>query len=166
MTMQTNPIPRSLERLQGGHEDSDIVGSVEGRVELGGQEHFYWEPHTALVIPGERKELVVHYTTQVPNFVKTTQVPTPAKTTSATVELCRSLAMCSNKFAWCLACPSTRSPFAANALVADSVAKRGYSWARRQTLITFGSQVLSRPDGGNCCSDLEETCPFCFDQGS
>ena len=75
MTMQTNPIPRSLERLQGGHEDSDIVGSVEGRVELGGQEHFYWEPHTALVIPGERKELVVHYTTQVPNFVKTTQVP-------------------------------------------------------------------------------------------
>lgn len=35
-----------------------------------------------------------------------------------------------------------------------------------QTLITFGSQVLSRPDGGNCCSDLEETCPFCFDEGS
>ena len=74
--------------------------------------------------------------------------------------------MCSNKCAWCLACPSTRSLFAANALVADSVAKRGYSWARGQTLITFGSQVLSRPDGGNCCSDLEETCPFCFDKGS
>ena len=137
MTMQTNPIPRSLERLQGGHEDSDIVGSVEGRVELGGQEHFYWEPHTALVIPGERKELVVHYTTQVPNFVKTTQVPTPAKTTSATIDLCRSLAMCSNKCAWCLVCPSTRSPFAANALVADSVAKRGYSWAQRTDTDNF-----------------------------
>ena len=37
---------------------------------------------------------------------------------------------------------------------------------RGQTLITFGSQVLSRPDGSNCCSDLEETCPFCFDKGS
>ena len=72
MKMQTNPTSRSLERLQGGHEDSESIGSVEGKVELGGQEHFYWEPHTALVILGERKELFVHYTTQVPTFVKTT----------------------------------------------------------------------------------------------
>ena len=54
---------RELERLQGG--ESESVGSVEGTVELGGQEHFYWEPHTALVVPGERGELLVHYTTQV-----------------------------------------------------------------------------------------------------
>ena len=64
-----NLAPRSLERLQGGYEQTESIGSVEGKVELGGQEHFYWEPHTALAIPGERKELVVHYTTQVPTLV-------------------------------------------------------------------------------------------------
>ena len=71
MKMQSNPTFRSLERFQGGHEHAESVGSVEGKVEMGGQEHFYWEPHTALVIPGERKELVVHYTTQVATLVKT-----------------------------------------------------------------------------------------------
>ena len=40
-------------------------GSVPPQVELGGQEHFYWEPHAALALPGERGELTVHYTTQV-----------------------------------------------------------------------------------------------------
>ena len=39
------------------------------KVRLGGQEHFYWEPHTALVVPGER-EVVVHYTTQEPSQVQ------------------------------------------------------------------------------------------------
>ena len=58
---------RELERLQGG--ESESVGSVEGTVELGGQEHFYWEPHTALVVPGERGELLVHYTTQVTTYM-------------------------------------------------------------------------------------------------
>ena len=87
---------------------------------MGGQEHFYWEPHTALVIPGERKELVVHYTTQVTTLLKTT---------SASVDHCRSPVMYSNKCARCLECPSTRSQFAANGLVGDLVAKRGGFWA-------------------------------------
>ena len=33
--------------------------------------------------------------------------------------------MCSNKCAWCLACPSTRSLFAANGLAGDLVGRRG-----------------------------------------
>ena len=63
---------RRLERLQGGQEG--VVGTLSGvvggggrcttQVELGGQEHFYWEPHAALAVPGERGELTVHYTTQ------------------------------------------------------------------------------------------------------
>ena len=33
--------------------------------------------------------------------------------------------MCSNKCAWCLGCPSTRSLFAANGLAGDLVGRRG-----------------------------------------
>ena len=64
MKMKENLTPRSLERLQGGYDQTESIGSVEGKVELGGQEHFYWEPHAALAVPGERGELTVHYTTQ------------------------------------------------------------------------------------------------------
>ena len=73
--------------------------------------------------------------------------------------------MCSNKCAWCLECPSTRSQFAANGLVGDLVAKKGYSCTQGETLNRF-FQVLSCPHGSNCCSVLEEACPFCFDKGS
>ena len=104
---------RELERLQGG--ESESVGSVEGTVELGGQEHFYWEPHTALVVPGERGELLVHYTTQVTTSLQKTKVD----------RLFRSLEMSNNKCAWCLASLSTRSPFAAKGPAGDLAAKRG-----------------------------------------
>ena len=50
-----------------------------------------------------------------------------------TIDNCRSQVMCSNKCAWCLECPSTRSQFAANGLVGDLVAKKGYSCTQRQT---------------------------------
>ena len=46
--------------------------------------------------------------------------------------------MSSNKCAWCLECPSTRSQFAANGPAGDSVAKRGYSCAQRWTITGHG----------------------------
>ena len=45
---------------------SDDKRTIVGEVLLGGQEHFYFEPHTALVIPsGEKKEMTVFFNTQV-----------------------------------------------------------------------------------------------------
>ena len=41
------------------------VRTFRGRVHLGGQEHFYMEPHAVLVVPsGEKDELTVHASTQ------------------------------------------------------------------------------------------------------
>lgn len=36
----------------------------EGTARIGGQEHFYFEPHSCLVIPGERDVLNVYSSTQ------------------------------------------------------------------------------------------------------
>ena len=44
------------------------VGKVTGTVMLGGQEHFYWEPHTALAVPvKEKQEITVHFGVQGPS---------------------------------------------------------------------------------------------------
>ena len=44
------------------------VGKVTGTVLLGGQEHFYWEPHTALAVPvQEKQEITVHCGVQGPS---------------------------------------------------------------------------------------------------
>ena len=41
------------------------VQTFRGRVHIGGQEHFYMEPHAVLVVPsGEKDEMVVHTNTQ------------------------------------------------------------------------------------------------------
>ena len=48
-----------------------------------------------------------------------------------TIDHCRSRVMSSNKCAWCLECPSTRSQLAANGPVGDSVEKRGFTLERR-----------------------------------
>ena len=43
-------------------------GKVMGTVLLGGQEHFYWEPHTALAVPvQEKQEITVHCGVQGPS---------------------------------------------------------------------------------------------------
>ena len=38
---------------------------VEGRVRVGGQEHFYLEPQGTVILPGENDEFVVVSSTQV-----------------------------------------------------------------------------------------------------
>eukprot|EP01124_Arcella_intermedia_P006821 TRINITY_DN14117_c0_g1_i1.p1 TRINITY_DN14117_c0_g1~~TRINITY_DN14117_c0_g1_i1.p1 ORF type:complete len:1314 (+),score=314.98 TRINITY_DN14117_c0_g1_i1:452-3943(+) len=40
---------------------------LEGEMEIGGQEHFYLEPHTSHVVPGEDNEYTVYASTQNPN---------------------------------------------------------------------------------------------------
>ena len=43
--------------------------SVAGRVLLGGQEHFYLEPHSALAVPaGDGRGLTVFLSTQVVSY--------------------------------------------------------------------------------------------------
>ena len=44
---------------------------TEGEFRLGGQEHFYIEPHGHLVVPGEEDEIVVHGMTQCPETCQT-----------------------------------------------------------------------------------------------
>ena len=46
---------------------------LSGSISAAGQEHFYLEPHSALVIPsGEKRELTIHFTTQEPSSVQAT----------------------------------------------------------------------------------------------
>ena len=43
---------------------------------IGGQEHFYMEPHAVLVVPsGEKEEMVVHTNTQDSMRVQATEEP-------------------------------------------------------------------------------------------
>ena len=62
--------PQILTRNQLG---PDVVGkrSIKGTVSLSGQEHFYMEPHSVLVVPqSEKDELVVYHSTQEPCVVQ------------------------------------------------------------------------------------------------
>jgi xanthine dehydrogenase large subunit len=43
---------------------------IEGRMEIGGQEHFYLETQIAMAIPGEDDELLVHVSTQHPSEIQ------------------------------------------------------------------------------------------------
>jgi xanthine dehydrogenase large subunit len=43
---------------------------VEGRIEIGGQEHFYLEGQVALAIPGEDEDMTVHSSTQHPSEIQ------------------------------------------------------------------------------------------------
>lgn len=45
--------------------------TVRGLVRLGGQEHYYFEPHTALAVPGgEKGEMTLYFSTQLPSLVQ------------------------------------------------------------------------------------------------
>ena len=57
-----------LKRNQLGEADTKTkVGNVSGSVTLSGQDHFYMEPHSVLVVPQtEKDELVVYHSTQEP----------------------------------------------------------------------------------------------------
>jgi xanthine dehydrogenase large subunit len=43
---------------------------IEGRMEIGGQEHFYLETQIAMAIPGEDDEVLVHVSTQHPSEIQ------------------------------------------------------------------------------------------------
>ena len=58
--------PRKIER---GNVDEVLQTSphlIKGELKTGGQEHWYLETQTALVVPGEGKEIVVHASSQNP----------------------------------------------------------------------------------------------------
>src|SRR5256885_189044 len=45
--------------------------TLEGSLEVGGQEHFYLESQAAIAVPGERGQMVIHSSTQHPSEVQT-----------------------------------------------------------------------------------------------
>jgi xanthine dehydrogenase large subunit len=58
---------------QKGDADSAIAGAahvIEGRMEIGGQEHFYLEGQAALVFPQEGGDMLVHSSTQHPTEIQ------------------------------------------------------------------------------------------------
>lgn len=62
--------PRVIRR---GDADAAIAAAphrLEGRIRIGGQEHFYLEGQAALALPGEDGELLVHSSTQHPSEVQ------------------------------------------------------------------------------------------------
>ena len=59
--------------MQRGDADAAIVSAphtVDGRIEIGGQEHFYLEGQAALAIPGEDGDMLVHSSTQHPSEIQ------------------------------------------------------------------------------------------------
>ena len=54
--------------MEEGFESSDHV--VEGEINIGGQEHFYLETFSTLVIPGEGGEIEVISSTQWPTMTQ------------------------------------------------------------------------------------------------
>ncbi len=58
-----------------GDADAAIAAAthrIEGRIEIGGQEHFYLEGQVALAIPGEDDDVLVHSSTQHPSEIQHT----------------------------------------------------------------------------------------------
>ena len=59
--------------MQRGDADTALAGStlrLAGRIDVGGQEHFYLEGQVAMAIPGEDGDMVVHSSTQHPTEVQ------------------------------------------------------------------------------------------------
>jgi len=51
--------------VEGAFSTSDHI--IEGEMDVGGQDHFYLEPHAALCIPGEDGEMIIYASTQSPS---------------------------------------------------------------------------------------------------
>ena len=59
--------------MESGDADGAIAAArhhLSGRIEVGGQEHFYLEGQAALVIPGEDRDVTVHCSTQHPSEIQ------------------------------------------------------------------------------------------------
>ena len=70
-SMFKEAVLRKDNRVKNKVVEPDTRYSVTGLVTLGGQEHYYWEPHSALVVPcKEKQEVLVHFGTQGVNGVQ------------------------------------------------------------------------------------------------
>jgi len=59
--------------MESGAPDSALAGAplrLSGRIEIGGQEHFYLEGQAALAIPGEDGDMTLHCSTQHPSEIQ------------------------------------------------------------------------------------------------
>ncbi len=59
--------------MESGNPDSALAGApqrLSGRIEIGGQEHFYLEGQAALAIPGEDGDMTLHCSTQHPSEIQ------------------------------------------------------------------------------------------------
>jgi xanthine dehydrogenase large subunit len=62
--------PYSIARGDAGAAIAAAPRSLSGRIEIGGQEHFYLEGHAALAVPGEDEDLTVYSSTQHPSEIQ------------------------------------------------------------------------------------------------
>jgi len=59
--------------MESGSPDTALAGAqhtLSGRIEIGGQEHFYLEGQAALAIPGEDRDMTLHCSTQNPSEIQ------------------------------------------------------------------------------------------------
>jgi xanthine dehydrogenase large subunit len=71
LAAQTFVLPTQV--MQRGDADAALAASplrLSGRIDVGGQEHFYLEGQVALAIPGEDGDILVHSSTQHPTEVQ------------------------------------------------------------------------------------------------
>ncbi|HEX8911802.1 MAG TPA: xanthine dehydrogenase molybdopterin binding subunit [Humisphaera sp.] len=62
--------PRHMSRGDVDAGFAAAAGTVEGVLEIGGQEHFYLESQVAIAVPGEQGQMVVYSSTQHPSEVQ------------------------------------------------------------------------------------------------
>ncbi|MGB8622089.1 MAG: molybdopterin cofactor-binding domain-containing protein, partial [Paracoccaceae bacterium] len=62
--------PRLFEKGDAAAAIDNAAHVVEGRIEIGGQEHFYLEGQAALAVPQEGGDMVVHSSTQHPTEIQ------------------------------------------------------------------------------------------------
>jgi xanthine dehydrogenase large subunit len=62
--------PLTLKRGDAAKTLENAEHRVSGRMEIGGQDHFYLEGHIAMAIPGEDGDLLIHSSTQHPTEVQ------------------------------------------------------------------------------------------------
>jgi xanthine dehydrogenase large subunit len=71
LAAQTFVLPTQV--MQRGDADTALTGSplrLSGRIDVGGQEHFYLEGQVAMAVPGEDGDMLVHSSTQHPTEVQ------------------------------------------------------------------------------------------------
>jgi xanthine dehydrogenase large subunit len=62
--------PYTMARGDAAAAIASALHTIEGRIDIGGQEHFYLEGQVALAIPGEDDDVTVHSSTQHPSEIQ------------------------------------------------------------------------------------------------